>query len=111
MKMDGAHDSGSADPLMQKDRRYRVFRDGPLKLVETSKGERWLFDLAADPGETRDVASERPADLARVAARLEEMSVAIGLPPLDTPLLAEGAAQPDVDEATRARLQALGYVE
>jgi arylsulfatase A-like enzyme len=110
MKMDGAHATGSTDPLMQTDRRYRVFRDGALKLVEASTGERWLFDLAADPGETRDVAAERPADLAIVAAHLHEVSVAIDLPALDRPLLAEGE-QPDVDDATRERLQALGYVE
>ena len=110
MKMDGAHATGSTDPLMQTDRRYRVFRDGALKLIEASTGERWLFDLAADPGETRDVAAEQPTDLANVAAHLHEISVAIDLPALDRPLLAEGE-QPDVDDATRERLQALGYVE
>jgi hypothetical protein len=96
---------------MRTDRRYRVYRDGALKLVETSTGERWLYDLAADPAETRDVAAERPADLAAVTARLHEVSVAIDLPALDRPLLAEGETKPDVDEATRERLQALGYVE
>jgi arylsulfatase A-like enzyme len=110
MLMDGAHDTGSGDPLMQTDRRYRVFRDGSLKLVETSKGDRWLFDLAADPAETRDLAAERPADLARVTARLGEVTVALDLPALDRPLLAEGE-KPAVDDATRERLQALGYVE
>jgi arylsulfatase A-like enzyme len=40
--------------------RYGIF-DGRLKLMfDTRTGERALYDLQADPGETRDLARERP---------------------------------------------------
>jgi hypothetical protein len=81
-----------------------------LKLVTSSKGDALLYDLAADPGETRDLAAERPADLARMQARLAEVSAEIGLPAIDAPLATEGAA-PELDAATRERLRELGYVE
>mgnify|MGYP006290742563 CR=1 FL=1 len=41
-------------------------RCGDLKLVSEPGAAPALFDLAADPGEARDLASERPADLARL---------------------------------------------
>jgi arylsulfatase A-like enzyme len=100
----------SADPQMQADRRYRLLREGSLKLVETSRGERFLYDLAADPGETRDLAPERPTDLARMGARLEEVLTSLELPALDAPL-ALGEDAPELDEATREQLRALGYAE
>ena len=43
-------------------RRRAIYRDG-LKLVIDSTGEHELFDLAADPGEARDLAAERPDDV------------------------------------------------
>jgi arylsulfatase A-like enzyme len=99
-----------ADPQMQPDRRYRLLREGSLKLVETSQGEAFLYDLAADPRETRDLGAERPADLARMRARLETVRSSLGLPALDAPL-AVGEAAPELDEATREQLRALGYAE
>jgi arylsulfatase A-like enzyme len=99
-----------ADPQMQSDRRYRLLREGSLKLVESSKGEALLYDLVADPGETRDLAAERPADLARLRARMEAVRASLGLPALDAPL-AVGEAAPELDEATREQLRALGYAE
>jgi arylsulfatase A-like enzyme len=66
--------------------------------------------LATDPGETRDLAAERPADLARMQARLAAVSAEIALPAIDAPL-AEGGGAPEMDEATREQLRALGYVE
>jgi arylsulfatase A-like enzyme len=95
---------------MHADRRYRLFREGSLKLVVSSEGDALLYDLAADPGETRDLAAERPADLARMQSRLAAVSEQIGLPALDAPLSAGGGA-PEMDEATREQLRALGYVE
>jgi arylsulfatase A-like enzyme len=98
------------DPQMRVDRRYRLLRAGSLKLVTSSKGDALLYDLAADPGETRDLAVERPADLARMQARLAEASAEIGLPALDAPLEGDGDA-PELDAATRERLRELGYAE
>jgi arylsulfatase A-like enzyme len=105
----GAPDRGFDDPQMRGDRRYRAFREGGLKLVETSLGERFLFDLAADPDESRDLAAERPEQVARLAASLERARAALGLPALDADL-GSGAA-PALDSATRERLKQLGYVE
>ena len=99
-----------ADPQMQADRRYRLLREGTLKLVETSKGEAFLYDLAADPGETRDHGAEQPAQLARMRVRMEEARASLDLPVLDAPLAVGGEA-PELDEATREQLRALGYAE
>ncbi len=99
-----------SDPQMHRDRRYRMFREGSLKLVTSSEGDALLYDLAADPQETRDVASERPADLLRMQARLAVVQGRLGLPDLDAPLAVEGEA-PALDEATRERLRELGYAQ
>lgn len=67
-----------ADPVIGTDtfrvpqvRPHAALRSGDLKLVlwfEDGRAE--LFDLAADPGETRDLAAARPADTARLRAAL-----------------------------------------
>jgi arylsulfatase A-like enzyme len=98
------------DPQMQADRRFRLLRDGSLKLVVSSKGDRFLYDLAADPGETHDLSTQRPADLARLLARMQQVQEQIGLPALDAPL-ADGGKPQEVDAATRERLRALGYTQ
>ncbi len=55
--------------------RYRdrfAIRSGDLKLVRTNKGAApRLFDLAADPGETTDLAAERPEDARALLAAWE----------------------------------------
>ncbi|MBI4878887.1 MAG: hypothetical protein HY812_04395 [Planctomycetes bacterium] len=55
--------------------RYRdrfAIRQGDLKLVRTDKAaEPRLFDLAADPGETTDLAAERPEDAQTLLAAWE----------------------------------------
>ncbi len=56
-----------------------------------------LYDLVADPGETRDLLGERRSDSRRMAAALERFTV---------PLVAPG----EVDPETRQRLAALGYL-
>ncbi len=98
------------DPQMKGDRRYRLLRDGDLKLVSTSLGQDLLYDLATDPGETRDIAAERPEALREMRARMESVSARLNLPALDAPL-AVGEDAPELDEATRDRLRALGYME
>ena len=47
-------------------------REGNLKLIEFYEdGRRELFDVAADAGENRNLARDRPEDVKRLAARLE----------------------------------------
>lgn len=54
------------------DRAMRVVYDGPYKLLATSRGEKMLFDLAADPGETHDLAGSRPERVAHLEGLLAD---------------------------------------
>ena len=57
----------------------RAVRVGDLKLIHWFDDDRVeLYDLAADPYEQRDLASARPADVARLRARLQEWQEAVG---------------------------------
>jgi arylsulfatase A-like enzyme len=98
------------DPQMDGDLRYRALRVDSYKLVETSQGDTFLFDLASDPSESRDLALERPAELARMRGELERARSMLSLPHLDADLGAPEAL-PELDEATTERLRQLGYVE
>jgi len=100
----------SDDPQMQPDLRYRLIRDGDLKLVARSDGESLLYDLAVDPGETRDLAAERPEDLARMRALHARLESELSLPALAGER-AVGEDAPEMDDATRESLRALGYLE
>lgn len=52
--------------------RYAI-RSGGLKLIESlDTGKRELYDVVSDPGEKKNLAAERPDDLARLEARLAE---------------------------------------
>jgi arylsulfatase A-like enzyme len=96
------------DPVQDGGVRVRTYRTGPLKLVETSKGDTVLFDLAEDPGETTNLAGTRRADVARLQSELDTWSAALGLPAIDAEV--EPGAEPELDPEARERLKALGYV-
>jgi arylsulfatase A-like enzyme len=53
------------------DRAVRVLFDGNWKLISTSRGQRMLFDLSRDPGETNDLAATEPDRVDELARRLE----------------------------------------
>jgi arylsulfatase A-like enzyme len=53
------------------DRAVRVVYDGSYKLITTSRGDRMLFDLARDPGETENLAEREGVRLADLTRRLE----------------------------------------
>lgn len=89
---------------------WRTIGVGRLKLIQRTIDHAWLYDVADDPNETRDVAAERP--IARSYAR--------GLLGL---LLSEHAGEShvqkarrhkrdktEIDAETEAQLKALGYV-
>ncbi len=82
--------------------RWALYRDD-LKLVAHADGRRELFDLAADPGETRDLSAERPHELRSLSDSLAEKQRT--LEPLDRGEPVTRA--PDAD--TREKLRALGY--
>ena len=84
-----------------------ALRLGDLKLVlAPAAGEARLYDVRADPHETRDLAGERPADVARLRgelARLKELALQRGQRFGSTAALA-------FTPGLEADLQALGYV-
>ncbi len=88
-----------------------AMRSSKWKVMPGGEGTRALYDLENDPGETRDVAREHPD----VMRRFEE---ALGQWMADYPEMAayfqgriDGSEREsiEIDEAERARLEALGY--
>jgi arylsulfatase A-like enzyme len=77
----------------------RSIRSGRHKLIRAPRPE--LFDVAADPGETRDLAAGDAATVARLSAELDALLAAAG----------ETHARRAVDPETAERLGALGYVQ
>jgi arylsulfatase A-like enzyme len=76
------------------------------KVLESSAGERHLFDLADDPGEAQDLAADDAERTDRALARLARAFAALPPPP------APDAAPPvRVDEDTVEALRRLGYLE
>jgi arylsulfatase A-like enzyme len=71
------------------------------KLVVSTRGRRELYDLANDPGETRNLFREDDPRARDLLTRLTEWVRAI--PPL-------GKEAPQLDLDTLRRLKALGYV-
>ncbi|WP_033375985.1 hypothetical protein [Porphyrobacter sp. AAP82] len=49
----------------------RALRQGEWKITDIGDGRWRLFNLAADPGETRDLAATNPAKLAELARQWE----------------------------------------
>jgi len=82
----------------------RMLRDHRFKLVYRHDGRapRYrLFDLEADPGESRDVSTAFPADLARLREELEAL-IATDVNPDEV--------EAPISEEQREQLRALGYV-
>ncbi len=77
----------------------RFVRRGPWKLIDAPTPE--LYDVAADPAESRNLASARPDVFAELMAELDRHAARGGA------LAPEGIT---LDEASRERLERLGYV-
>lgn len=88
------------------DRSWLAAREGDWKLIVNGDGAAMLFDLAADPGETRDVSTERPEVVARLRDALAEP---LGRIPASR-AAAAAPGGPALDPETIARLHALGYM-
>jgi tetratricopeptide (TPR) repeat protein len=76
----------------------RTVRQGAMKYIDAPVGE--LYDLDRDPGESRNLAGDRAADVRRLAAEVEVWAEI----DLDSSVTAT------VDTATEKALRALGYV-
>jgi arylsulfatase A-like enzyme len=82
----------------------RAVRRGRYKLIINMKLQtRELYDLSADPAETRNLAKALPDVTRELAALLDEFERSDPDP--------ERKPEFEIDEATRERLRALGYTE
>jgi arylsulfatase A-like enzyme len=85
----------------------RALKIGDHKVIHTRFGNResvMVFDLNADPAESHDLATERPALADSLRAELDrmyEMAAARG----------KKSQRKILDEATRKRLESLGYIQ
>jgi len=86
------------------DRVRAAYVEWPLKYIDSSDGAHELYDLAADPAESRNLLAERPDEAARLAKLLADFRAAHPrrYPPVE--------AAPESPEDTRA-LGALGYID
>ena len=84
--------------------------DGPWKLVYRpgSAGTAYsLYHLGEDPGEQQDLAAERPEQIERMRALLEETELALG----GRRVRSEDSGPEKFDDDELEELRALGYVE
>lgn len=92
--------AGDATVVRTLKTRSNAVRRGQLKLVARSDGTRSVYDMEADPGESRDLARDRP-DL---------VSSFDGAPLwLEPPEVDAGPVSQELEEIER-RLEALGYL-
>lgn len=80
----------------------RVLREGPWKYILAPRPE--LYDLAADPGETRDLSTSNTATARRLRAALE------GVLKTERERALDPASRPAISADTLQKLGALGYV-
>jgi arylsulfatase A-like enzyme len=93
------------NPMSPGGAAWRARWDGAEKLLESSSGERLLFDVERDPEELENLADARPDALAQASERLRRAFDALDPPPAD------GSGQVVVDPVTEQALRALGYLQ
>ncbi|MBW2257072.1 MAG: sulfatase, partial [Deltaproteobacteria bacterium] len=117
----GPGEANGVGPLVSPRGRYRTYREGKFKLAkhyENGDFSTHLFDLEADPGELTDLAGSalHMADRQRLDEELAAWEAYLNLPPLDAPVDAVGRPEgagggTAMDDAAKAQLKALGYIE
>jgi arylsulfatase A-like enzyme len=85
---------------------WRALIEGSFKYLWNTRGEQMLYDLAGDPGETRDRAPMEPELVQAMAARLEEFFAT-----LPKPTRPDSEEVREVDDETVRALRDLGYLE
>ncbi len=83
----------------------QTLQSGTLFLMEFEDGRCELYDLATDPAETHNVATERPADVARLRAELDHWRATHPA----APRLQKRGELPDLSDENDSALQQLGY--
>lgn len=84
---------------------YAIF-DGRFKLIsDPATRQRWLYDIAADPGEQNDLADEQPETVERLNARLGEEIARV-----NSREAAPGRAG-EIPQDQLDRLRELGYLQ
>lgn len=90
------------DRVYRYDRSLRAIRTEEYKLVRGSDGARELYDLDADPGETTDVAAQRPGTVDTLGTKLDEWLAATER--------ATASGSVTIDDERKAQLERLGYL-
>ena len=103
-------EANGTGPLMDPRGRYRTLRKEDTKYVVHSTGPEVIYDLAADPGELRNLAPSDAELLETMRFELGTLEGAFGLGSLTGEIVASGPA-PEVDDATQQMLCDLGYQE
>lgn len=98
-------------PLVNPRGRYRVYRSGSYKFVQHNTDGRFLYDLAQDPGEERDLAAQDPTRVSALALELAEWQATLALPDLDAPIDAPKGMPENLSPEEIEALRALGYME
>jgi arylsulfatase A-like enzyme len=88
---------------------FRTLASGRYKLVQRGADKGTLYDLRADPGETRDVAAAKPIAL-RHTRGLLGLTLAGSGTEAATERKVHKQEKTKIDAATEAQLRALGYV-
>jgi arylsulfatase A-like enzyme len=80
------HLTGETDAPLRERHYWRMggraaLREGDWKIHRPAANRDWeLYDLAHDPGETRDLAAERPAQLEKLLASFEKLDAEMAEP-------------------------------
>ncbi len=91
-------------PIFTETRRYRSLIRGRLGLTLDRKlGQSYLFDLAADPGQTREIGRGQPAVVEDFLADLERLE--------NEDRLRVSAVVPEINARAIDQLRKLGYVD
>ena len=84
--------------------RWQARWEGRTKTLVSTLGDRFVFDLAADPEERENLVERAPARAEGAVRTLEEAFAALPPPP-------EAGDALTIDDATREALRALGYLD
>jgi arylsulfatase A-like enzyme len=104
--MNGRHKTHTYSETLIREHHKVCLRSSQTKLiVDHASGQRQLFDLAADPGERRDVSQERSLHAARIEAEMEHFMTA------HQRGVSENAMTADETAIVAERMRGLGYID